>query len=174
MASPSYTSRRQLEEHRFHPLIALLVPLFSIVLQAILPKAFPALTILELPLLITVFFGVSRRSPAAGALTGAAIGILQDSLTSQPIGVNGIAKTIIGYTAASIGLNVDVEALTTRVIMIFAFSLLNSGLLYIINRRLLGFFDFHLQWNHELTRAAINTAIAIPVFLLLDKTKRRD
>jgi rod shape-determining protein MreD len=27
------------------------------------------------------------------------------------------------------------------------------------------------MWLHELLRAAVNTAVAIPVFLLLDRTK---
>ena len=49
----------------------------------------------------TIFFAVSRRSPIAGTLTGTAIGLLQDALTNQPIGVNGMAKALIGYAAAS-------------------------------------------------------------------------
>ena len=114
MPSRSYTSRRELEEHHFHPAVTLLVPLAAILLQALLPKPFPRLAILDLPLIITIFFAVSRRSPIAGALTGATIGLLQDALTAQPIGVNGIAKTIIAYAAASIGVQVDVESLTTR------------------------------------------------------------
>src|ERR1700722_5449301 len=117
MATRSYTSRRELEQHSFHPAVTLLVPVAAILLQALLPKPFPRLAILDLPLII--FFPVSRRSPIAGALTGAVIGLLQDALTAQHLGINGIAKTIIGYSAASIGLQVDVEALSTRLLMNF-------------------------------------------------------
>ena len=39
----------------------------------------------------------------------AAIGLLQDALTGRPIGVNGMAKSVIGYIAASIGIQIDVE-----------------------------------------------------------------
>ncbi len=172
MSTYSYTSRRELEEHSFHPAVALLVPLAAILLQSLLPKPFPRLLLLDLPLIVTIFFAVSRRSPVAGALTGAAIGLLQDFLTGQPIGINGIAKTIIGYIAASIGVRVDVEALTTRLLMNFLFSLLNSVLLYVILRRLVGLADYHLLWPHELLRAAVNTAVALPIFHLLDRTKR--
>ena len=73
-----------------------------------------------------IFFAVARRSPIYGAMTGAAIGLLQDALTGQPIGINGMAKSIIGYAASSIGVQVDVENLTTRVLMNFGFSLLQS------------------------------------------------
>ena len=174
MSSHGYTSRRELEEHSFHPFVAVLVPLLAILLQALLPKVLPALSILELPLLITIFFSVSRRSPWAGALTGATIGLLQDALTSQPIGTNGMAKTIIGYLAASIGLRVDVEAVTTRVVMVFTFSMLNSSLLFLINRRLLGFTEFHLLWRDELVRAAVNTFLAVGLFGVLDRMKYRE
>lgn len=172
MLNRSYTSRRELEEHTFHPVIALLVPLAAILLQALLPRPVPYLVIVDLPLIVTIFFAVSRRTPIAGAFTGAIIGLLQDALTGQPIGVNGLAKTLIGYIAASIGLQVDVEALSTRVLMNFLFSLLNSVLLYLIVRRLLGLSSQQFVWRHEFIRAGINTAIAIPTFLLLDRAKR--
>ena len=174
MATHSYTSRRELEEHSFHPAVTLLVPLAAIILQALLPKPFPRLAILDLPLIITLFFAVSRRSPIAGALTGAMIGLVQDALTNQPIGVNGIAKTVIGYAAASIGVQVDVENLSTRVLINFGFSLINSILLFLINRRLMGQPSFHLLWFHELLRAAINTLVAVPLFVLLDNARRTD
>ena len=174
MATRSYTSRRELEQHSFPPAVSLLVPLAAVLLQALLPRPFPRLSILELPLIVTVVFAVSRRNPVAGTLTGAAIGLLQDALTNGPIGVNGMAKAVIGYIAASIGIQVDVENLTTRLLINFAFSILNSVLLFLINRRLLGHFDFHLLWVHELIRAAINTVVALPIFFLLDNTKRRE
>jgi rod shape-determining protein MreD len=174
MATRSYTSRRELEQHSFSPAVALLVPLGAILLQALLPRPFPRLAILDLPLIVTVFFAVSRRNPVAGCLTGAAIGLLQDALTAQPIGVNGMAKSVIGYIAASIGIQVDVENLTTRVLINFGFFLVNSFLIFLINRRLLGLTNFHILWLHELLRAAVNTAVALPIFFLLDNTKRRD
>lgn len=174
MAIHSYTSRRELEEHSFHPAVSLLVPLAAIILQALLPKPLPRLAILDLPLIVTLFFAVSRRSPIAGALTGATIGLVQDALTNQPIGVNGIAKTIIGYAAASIGVQVDVENLSTRILINFGFSLINSAILFLINRRLIGLTNFHLLWIHELIRAAINTAVAVPIFVLLDHAKRTE
>ena len=174
MTTHSYTSRRELEEHSFSPAVAILVPLAAVVLEALLPRFNFRLSILELPLLVTIFFAVSRRSPISGALTGAAIGLLEDALTGQPIGVNGMSKTVIGYMAASIGVQVDVEAWTTRVAMNFLFSLINSVLLYLIVRRLLGLSHEHLLWRHELLRAGINTLVAIPIFAALDRTKRTE
>ena len=174
MATRSYTSRRELDEHTFHPAVTLLVPVAFIVLQALLPKPFPKLAILDLPLIATIFFAVSRRSPIAGTITGMAIGLLQDALTNQPIGVNGMAKSFIGYAAASIGFKVDVDSITTRAVMSFGFFLLQSVLLYLIEHRLLGMHGFHVIWLHELIRAAVNTAVAIPIFYLLDTTRTEE
>ncbi len=172
MAERSYTSRRELEEHSFHPAATLLVPVAAILLQVMLPRPFPWVAILDLPLIVTIFFAVSRRSPIAGTVTGAVIGLLQDALSGFPIGINGMAKAIIGYIAASIGVQVDVENLTTRVLMNFGFSLLQSSILYIIQSRMLGLGGLHVLWKHELLRAAVNTAVAVPIFFLLDTAKR--
>jgi rod shape-determining protein MreD len=171
MATRSYTSRRELDEHTFHPAVAVLVPVLCIILQALLPKPFPKLAILDLPLIATIFFAVSRRSPIAGTFTGMVIGLLQDALTNQYIGINGITKSIIGYTAASIGFKIDVDNLSTRALMCFGFCLTQSVLLYLIQNHLLGHIGAPVLWLHELIRAVVNTLVAIPIFFLLDRTR---
>jgi rod shape-determining protein MreD len=172
MPSISYTSRQEIEQHSFSPAVTLLVPIGAIVLQVLLSKLYWRFTIIDLPLIVAIFFSVSRRSPSVGTLTGAAIGLAQDALTGRPIGVNGMAKSVIGYIAASIGVQVDVDNLTTRIFMNFGFSLLNSLILFLINKRLLGQAEAHIGWVHELIRAFANTVVAIPIFFLLDLTKR--
>ena len=174
MLNRSYTSRTEFEQYRFSLVVTIAVPFVLILLQAYVPRMFPRLTIVDLPLLAVIFFAVGRRNPIAGAITGALIGLFEDALTGQPIGINGLSMTVIGYLASSIGLEVDVEAIATRVLMNFAFSLLNSALLFLIERYLLGIREYRLLWIHELIRAAINTALAIPLFTLLDRTKQRE
>lgn len=169
MPEHSYTSRRELEQYHFSPLVTVLAPLACVLLGAMLPRLWSRLDILDLPLIVTVFFAVSRRSPIAGTLTGTAIGLLQDAFTDLPFGVNGIAKAIIGYIAASLGFALDVDNILNRVLMNFIASLLQSGILYLITRRLLGDATVQLRPVHELVRACVNTAVAIPVFLLLDR-----
>jgi rod shape-determining protein MreD len=172
MPSISYTSRREIEEHSFSPAVTLLVPVAAIILQVLLAKLYWRLAMLDLPLIVVIFFAVSRRSPALGTLTGAAIGLIQDALTGRPIGVNGMAKSVIGYIAASIGINVDVDSLLTRILMNFGFSLLNSLILFLINRKMLSIPGAHPAYVQELLRAVANTVVSIPIFLLLDTTKR--
>ena len=174
MSSRSYTSRTEFTQYRFSVLVTLVVPFILILLQVYLPRAIPKLLFLDLPLLAVIFFSVGRRNPIAGAVTGALIGLFQDLLTGQPIGIFGLADTVIGYAASSIGLEVDVEAIPTRILMNFTFSMLNSGLLFLIQHYMLGLRDFRLLWVHELIRAGVNTAVAIPLFSLLDRTKQRE
>jgi len=174
MVTRSYMSRREVEQQSFSLTVALFVPLGAILLQVLLPRLLPRLAILDLPLIVTLFFAISRRSPIAGTATGASIGLLQDILTTQPIGVNGMAKCVVGYASASLSSRIDVDNTLTRGVLMFGFTLMQSALLYLIERRLLGLRDFHLLWLHELLRAAVNTALAIPIFALLDRTKRQD
>ena len=174
MATRSYMSRREVEQERFHPAMALLAPLASIVAQIMLPRVYGPLVGLDLPLIVTLFFAVSRRSPIAGTITGAAIGLLQDVLTNLPIGVNGMAKSAIGYAAASLSSQIDVENMATRALLTFGFSLLQSVLLYLIERWLLGISGFQLRWLHSVIWACANTALAVPLFLLMDRGKIRE
>ncbi len=174
MVTRSYMSRREVEQQSFSLTVALLVPLGAILLQVLLPKAMPRLAILDLPLIVTLFFAISRRNPIAGTITGGTIGLLQDVLTSQPIGVNGMAKSLIGYAAASLGSRIDVENAGTRAVLTFGFSLVQSVLLFLIERRLLGIRVFHVLWLHELLRAMVNTVVGVPIYLLLDRFKYQE
>jgi len=174
MVTRSYMSRREVEQQRFSIPVTVLVPVGAVLLQVLLPRVFAGLAILDLPFVVTLFFAISRRSPIAGTATGAAIGLLQDVLTDQPIGVNGMAKALIGYAGASLGSRIDVENTTTRALLAFGFSLVQSVLLYLIERRLLGIRAFHMLWLHELLRAVANTALALPVCFLLDRAKHRE
>jgi rod shape-determining protein MreD len=174
MAEHSYTSRRELDQYGFHPAVTILAPLACILLQVTLPKLVPWLAILDLPLIATIFFAVSRRSQIAGTVTGTLIGLFQDGLTNHPFGVNGIAKAIIGYIAASIGFAIDLENPLNRVIAVFTLSLVQSGLLYVIAHGLLGDMTYRLAPLHELLRAPANAAVAIPMFYLLDRFRTRE
>ncbi|GAC1428116.1 MAG: hypothetical protein NVSMB62_26040 [Acidobacteriaceae bacterium] len=175
MVTRSYMSRREVQEHTFSLPVAILVPLIAILLQVYLPRILPAFAMVDLPLLVTLFFALSRRSPIGGTATGALIGLLQDVITpNQPIGVNGMAMSVIGYAAASLSSQIDVENIFTRTFLSFGFSLMESALLFLIERRLLGHTAFRLLWLHELLRAVVNTAVAIPLFMLLDRWKSKE
>jgi len=113
----TYTSGEQVEVYRFNWPITIGVPATALFLQAWLPRHLSFFAMLDLPLLVTIFFGISRRNPVSGLLTGGVIGVFQDALTSLPIGINGIAKTVVGYGASSLGVKLDVENAGARLLV---------------------------------------------------------
>jgi rod shape-determining protein MreD len=105
-------------------------------------------------------------------LTGAAIGILQDALTHHPIGVYGIANTVVGYGASSLGVKIDVENAASRFLVTLFFFMVHEAAYFMIARGLLGL-TLQWSWPHELGTALANAALAVVFFALLDRFKQR-
>jgi len=55
--------RRNMEIRRYPVLVYALVPLAALVLQAWLPRALRGYAWFDLPLVVTVYFALGRRSP---------------------------------------------------------------------------------------------------------------
>lgn len=151
-----------------------MAPLLFLLLDAMLPRLWTRLDILDLPLIVTLFFAVARRSPIAGTATGTLVGLFQDGLTNLPLGVNGIAKALIGYIAASLSLAVDADNPLNQVLMNFGASLFQSALEFLILRYLLADRTYHASPLHELLRAACNAIVALPIWMVLGRFKRRE
>jgi rod shape-determining protein MreD len=166
-------SRRDMEIRRYPLLVYALVPLVALVLQAWLPRALRGYAWFDLPLVITVYFALGRRSPIQGTLMGAAMGLFEDALTQHAIGINGVAKTIIGFLAASVGVRIDVENHTIRLVLNFLLSLLSSAIYVFIYRMLLGL-ALEWSWLIELVKAIDNSLIAMVLFPLLDRLQVRE
>jgi rod shape-determining protein MreD len=168
----TYTSREQIEVYRFSLPVAIIVPLMSIFLQAFIPLRFGWFSIFDLPLLVVIFFAMARRSPVAGLLTGACIGLIQDSLTHNAIGVYGIAKTFVGFFASSLGVKLDTESVGTRLLVTTGFYVVHQVIYFTIARALVGL-DLHWTWTRELWSAVANAVLGVFLFALMDRLKQR-
>lgn len=168
---PNY--RPDLEIRRYPIYIYGLVPLAALVLQAWLPRLMGRYAYMDLPLLVTIYFALNRRSPIHGTLLGAALGMAQDGLTQGAIGIHGIANTVVGFLAASIGIRIVVENNLIRMVLNFVFTLLSSAVMVFIVRVMLGL-GHQWNWLDEALRAAGNAVIGLVVFPLLDRTQARD
>ena len=168
---PDY--RRDLEIRRYPLYIYVLVPLAAVVLQAWLPRLLGRFAYMDLPLLVTVYFALNRRSPIHGTLLGAVLGLAQDGLTQGAVGIHGIANTVCGFLAASVGIRIVVENNLIRMVMNFALTLLSSAIVVFVIRVLLGLV-WHSNWLDELLRAAGNGLIGLVLFPALDRTQIRD
>jgi rod shape-determining protein MreD len=162
-----------IEVHKFRAGAIIIATLLALVIQASFPIHFTKAAIIDLPLLVTIYFGLSRRNPSTGLLLGMVIGLLQDSLSGPtvPLGLHGIAKTIIGYLASSIGARLDTEHPAARFALTAAFFVTHQGLMVLTRRILLAqsepWFTMHL-----FVAALVNALVAVFLFLLLDRLRK--
>src|SRR2546430_6741902 len=162
-----------IEVHKFRAGAIIIATLLALVIQAAFPVHFSKAAILDLPLLVTIYFGLSRRNPSTGLLLGMVIGLLQDSLSGStiPLGLYGIGKTIIGYLASSIGARLDTEHPAARFALTMFFFVLHQGIIALTRRLLLAapapWFTLHL-----LLAASVNAVVAVFLFVLLDRLRK--
>ncbi len=157
---------------RFRVVWLIVIPLASIAFQVNIPLFFKHLGYLELPLLVTVYFSLMQRNPMRGTFIGAVIGLLQDALANQPLGIFGMVKTLVGYFAASISIKIDVDNTTIRAGLSFFFFCFHQFFTWILVRALLGHaIDFDI--TQTLLFGLLNGLVAIPLFLILDKLRER-
>lgn len=168
----SLTSREEIEVHQFGWPASLGVPLLALFVQIFVSRWFGFLRIFDFPLLVTIFFSVARRRPVSGVLTGAIIGTLQDVFAGTKIGLNGIAKTMIGYLASSLGVRIDVDNPGSRFLMTVAFCLVHRVIYMVIALGLVGTREPWL-WGHTLVSAIANGLMAVVLFAGLDRLKYR-
>ena len=146
------------------------ITLAAILFQAYVPRFLSYLSYLEMPLLVTVYFSLMRRSPTQGVLLGAGIGLAQDSLSANPLGMFGIVKTLVGYFAASASQRFDVETAGSRLVLAFFFFVFHQVSYWVLARALLGQ-PLDLDLPQTLVMAVLNALVAVPLFHILDRLK---
>src|SRR5258706_3136515 len=168
----TYTSGEQVEVYRFGMPATILIPLAAVFLQAFLPLRLPFFSIFDLPLLVTISFAMARRSQIAGIFTGALIGLFQDALTGQPIGLYGIAKTVVGFGASSLGIKLDVENAGARLLLTLGFYGVHEVVYFTIARGMIG---MHREWTwqHEIGSAVANALLGVLVYEVLARLKEK-
>ena len=149
------------------------IPLAAILFQIYVPRFVARLEYLELPLLVTVYFSLMRRSPVQGVLFGMGIGLAQDSFLPSPphyLGMFGIANTLVGYFAASVSQRFEVRNPVVRGVLAFFFFFFFQFFLWVLSRALLGV-SVNFNAQQTLVQGVLNAAVAVPLFHILDKLK---
>jgi rod shape-determining protein MreD len=146
------------------------IALASILFQVYVPRFLTFLAYLELPLLITVYFSLMRRSPITGILLGASIGLAQDALSHQPLGLYGIVKTLVGFFAASFSQRFDLDHSAVRLILSFFFFFFHQFFYWVLDRALLAE-NLSFDLGQTIVLAILNAVVAVPLFRVLDKLR---
>jgi rod shape-determining protein MreD len=168
----TYTSGEQIEVYRFSIPVTIGVPLVALFLQAFLPQRLPFFSIFDLPLLVTIFFAMARRNPISGLLTGAAIGLVQDMLGPYSIGIYGIAKTVVGYGASSLGAKLDVENAGARFLVTLGFYLVHQAVYFAVARGMVNL-TMNWSWSRGIEAGLANALLGVALYFVLDKFKQR-
>jgi rod shape-determining protein MreD len=164
------STRREADDRSFPLAIYVLIPVLALGLQSFISLHFPPFALLDLPLIVVIYFAMTRRSPVAATIGGALMGIAQDALTRQPLGVFGICKAVVGYVAGSLGVRVDTENHVTRLLLMFLFVLLHNGIDWVLVRHLLAE-PMAWNWVREPIRAGVNALVGVVIFALLDRAR---
>jgi len=167
------STRREADEGSFPLAIYVVVPAAALLLQSFVSLHFPLFAMLDLPLIVVIYFAITRRSPVAATIGGALMGVAQDALTRQPLGVFGICKAVVGYVAGSLGVRIDTENHGMRLLLTFLFVLLHNGIDWVLLRYMLAE-PMVWNWVREPLRAGVNAVIGVIIFALLDRAKSRD
>ncbi len=170
--NPTAHSESNIEVHRYYSGAVIAVAFLALVLQGFLHKYGNWTQLVDLPLLVTIYFGVSRRNPVSGLLLGAAIGMTQDALShDNPIGLYGIANTLVGYVASSVGARIDTEHPMSRFALVFLLFHFHQVILAVTERVLLNhaapMFTLRL-----LLDSVASAAVGVVLFALLDRLRR--
>jgi rod shape-determining protein MreD len=165
--------RGKKKRSHLRPWVMLVIPLAAILFQVYVPLYLGLLRYLELPLLVTIYLAIMRRSQLAGVFIGAGIGLVQDSLSHQPIGIFGMVKTLVGYAAASLGVRLDTEHVAVRFSLGFCFCACHQFLYWAVRSTLLGE-QAGFEYLQTLLAAVSNGTLAVPLFYLLDRLKESE
>lgn len=170
----SLTSREQVSVYEFSWLAILLIPVVGVVVQVFILSRIPFLGAIDLPFLVTIFFATARRNPVSGCLTGCFIGLLQDVFAgyNHYLGMYGIALTVVGYLASSLGVKINVENPGSRFLITFFFFGIEEGAYYGVAHGLLRQ-PLQWSWSHIALSALVNAVIGIFVYRFLDRFKQR-
>ena len=161
-----------IEVHKYYGGVVPAAVVLALVLQAFFPIHFRWANYLELPLLVTLYFALSKRNPSTGMLLGMVIGLLQDSLSRTPLGLYGIAKTLVGFVGSSIGARLDVEHPIARFLLTIGFYLFHHAVFALTSQLLLAKHNEAYISVPILIASVVNALIAIALFPLLDRFRK--
>lgn len=120
----------------------------------------------DLVMVVVVYVALSS-GPATGLLSGAFAGLVQDALSSNVIGIGGLAKTIVGFLAGIIGTQFIVAAPLPRFVVFFCATVLHAvvfmGLYVLLDLR-----HFGTPYGAVTGQATANAVVGVVAFQLVE------
>lgn len=170
MASYDILLRR--EEPQLPRLAELGLFVGALAIQVLVPYYIPVTRLFDLTLLALVYVALHRRSEMAGMFSGAAIGLAQDALSHDPVGLFGMIKTIVGFVCGWISQFVEIDFPGARSTLVGFFYVTQQIALWTLQTVLLG---KHVEFSlpGALVLGALHAVLAWFLFALLDRVRIR-
>ncbi len=164
-------TEQPVEVFRLRPAIFWPTAFAALLLQAVLPLKIPVARLLDLPLLVTIYFSLLRRNKIFGVVLGTGLGLTQDALSAGLIGMAGMSKALVGYLAAWASVKFELDNLVARFVMAGVFVLVHHAFLLGLERGLLE----APPPFHPLDLASgvlFNVGLALVLFQVLDRFRK--
>jgi rod shape-determining protein MreD len=162
--------QRPIEVHPVHPVVMGIAIFLSLLLQTYLPLRISSARLVDLPLLVTIYFSLLRRDKLFAIGLGAGIGLLEDALSRHYIGMYGMTKALAAYLAAWSGVKFNLEHFLPRIVLTAVFVLVHNllfvGLLHLPES------PPPFLPSRFASSIAANVAVALILFQILDRFKR--
>lgn len=97
----------------------------ALLLQMLLSDYLGFFQYIDLPLLVTVYFGL-QRAPVLGMVTGMLAGLGGDAVSGGIVGVGGFSKTLIGYLVGAASVRLSLENPLARLAVVAVASAANT------------------------------------------------
>jgi rod shape-determining protein MreD len=98
----------------------ILAIVLALVLQTTIARFVVSGTVaVDLVLVVVVYVALSSGS-VPGMMTGTIAGLIQDSLSTDVIGIGGLAKTIVGFVTGVVGTQFNIAEPVARFVVFFA------------------------------------------------------
>jgi len=163
--------QRHVEVHRVHPAIMGMVIFLSLLLQTYLPLKIRWTRLVDLPLLMTIYFSLLRRDKIFGIGLGTGLGLIEDALSHHYLGMYGMAKALAGYFAAAAGVRFDLDHFLPRIVFTSVFFFFHN--LFFLGLQYLPESPPAFEPMRFAISSALNAAVALLLFQGLDQFKRR-
>ena len=144
----------------------------ALLLQMLLPKYLDFFKYVDLPLVLTVYFGL-QRAPLLGMFTGVALGMGGDAVMGGVLGVGGFAKTLIGYVVAVASVRFALEHPLLRLAIVALASAANTvliiGLYLMLEQPVVDLSGYGALGRLIGWRVLADTSLAVVIFVILDR-----
>jgi rod shape-determining protein MreD len=138
----------------------------------LLPNHLGFFKFIDLPLVVTVYFGL-QRAPVLGMITGMIAGLGGDAVGGGILGVGGFSKTLIGYLVGAASVRLSLENPLARLSVVAVASAGNTVLFVGLHQMLEQALPFVSTWG--MFGATIgwkvlgDTLTSVVVFMILDR-----